>query len=198
MKNILLIFSILFFFSCSAQNTQPEVTEIINNWYEEHKNGYELHIKGENVKVETSDFYEPTNKTAHKLIRINWEGMYIELCFNKPLSSFKWTGGNLKDNLNYFSLTNIYSDINLNGWKVYPRTPMSALHDGEGITFKNVEENKIMMEIDWETYTVFGYAQNKFCKDQLEIADSSMPSECFVGVRKTLPLKVLVDFEVAK
>ncbi len=198
MKNISLLCSFLFLFNCSAQTSKPEAEKIIHDWYEKHATGYTLEIKGDGVKVETSDFYKPNNKAEHKLIRIYWKEMTIELCFNKAISSFEWTGKSLKENINYLSLSNIYSDIKLDGWKVHPRTPISAIYNGEGVTFKKVDGNRIVMEIDWETFTVFGYAQNSFCQDQLQIADSSMPKECYVGVRKTLPLKVLVDFEVKK
>jgi hypothetical protein len=150
------------------------------------------------VKAEKDNFSSSQNPSEHRLIRVYWKEMIIELCFNKALGSFEWTEKSLKENLNYLSLSNIYSDIELDGWKVHPRTPMSALNDGEGITFKKVDGNRIVLEIDWETYSVFGYAQNSFCQGQLQIADSSMPKECYVGVEKRLPLKILVEVEVEK
>ncbi len=198
MKNLSLLFSLLIFCSCSAQTPKPEAEEIISNWYAQHATGYEIEIAGKEVKAETSDFYLAENLAEHRLVRVFWKGMKIEMSYNQPLSAFKWTPESLKKQLSYLSISDIYTDIELDGWKVYPKTPISAIHDGEGITFKKVDGNKIQLEIDWEIYTVFGYAQNVFCEKQLQIADSSMPKECYAEVRKRLPLKILVDFEINK
>ena len=184
----LIVYFILSLSLAACQTSRKDALNRINTWYKQHADGYNLQLSG---KAEITRYHPDQAEEKNDLMRISWKGMDITIAFKKPLSDFTWTSQSLQDNLSYYVIDDIYNDINLSGWKVYPETlSSSATH---GLVFHKIENKTLRFSIDWEIYTVFGYAQSTYCQGQLQIADSSVPEDCFIGVDKRLPLHLDVE-----
>lgn len=172
----------------SPPTSKKKVEEKINSWYEAHPDAYSLTIEGDEAKVSIERYHPDNPAEKDDLIVVHWKEMKITLAFKKPLANIDWSVEGLQSQFNYVVLDDIYHDIEVNGWDIHPDTPQSSKQGG--VTFTEVKDGSLSFEIDWSTYTVFGYSESAKCQQELEIADKGLPEECYVGVRKNLPLKI--------
>lgn len=190
------IIFLLIFTSCGhAQLSKEEVETKVNQWYEAHKDGYDLVINDQETK---SYFGYTTEKEIYDkgMITVKWKGMTISLHFKASLEEMEWTTEGFQKNFQFVVLDDIEHDVLTPGWGVYPITPSSS--NEKGVKFLEVSQDQIKLEIDWETYSFYGTSQTDFCKDQLQIADNSLPKECFIHVEKRLPLHIELSFQYPK
>lgn len=187
-SSILIVPLLIVLFSC--QLPKPEVKRRISEWYQKQGDSYDLTITDAIGKI--SRYHPERADEEDDLIVTKWKGMTVTLAFKKPMKDIKWTVESLQENLSFYVLDDIYHDIESDGWEIYPRTPISS--NSEGLRFTQVNKESISFKITWETYTVFGYSKTNACQEELEIADSTMPKECYVGLEKRLPL----NFEFQK
>lgn len=196
MKLSLSLLLLLFVSGCilPAQTSKSKVEEKINSWYDAHPDSYSLTIEEDEAKA-SKERYHPDNPNEYDdLIVVRWKEMKITLAFKKPLADFEWTAAELQSQFNYVVIDDIYHNIDVNGWDIHPETPSSS--NTKGVTFTEFKDGHLSFEIDWSTYTVFGYSESSKCQEELQIMDKGMPEECFVGVRKNLPLKIKAKVEI--
>ena len=185
----IVLLSFFAFISCQlTQTPKSEAEKIINKWYETHAKDYHLKIPLGEATTQLTSYHNDKEVNDRTLVRMDWKGMQITMQFQKPLKSIHWNVKELQKNIAYVVIDDIYNDITLNGWKVYPRTPSSSSE--KALTITAASENEFSFEINWETYTVSGYSDSDFCQEQLEIMDAGVPDKCYVGVRKRLPLRI--------
>lgn len=190
------LFTLLAFTILPGAISKKEAQTRVKAWYKAHPKNYVVNIKDKQAKVKITRYHTDRPEEKDDLIRINWKGMVTTLTFSKPLREFEWSETSLQSEFMFVALDQIYTNIHTPGWQVYPRTPVSST--GEGVSFKGSTKNRLVVSIDWEMYTVFGYATNKKCQEELEIMDGTIPEECYVGIRKTLPLVVKINLPLQK
>ena len=122
------------------------------------------------------------------LIEVHYKGMKVTLKFDAPIEKITTRKDSLQKHFSYLSITNLYNEIPATSWHVYPKTPSSSLR-GKGIEFTKGGES-ISIEIQWSIFAVTGYRDTKKCNQERAIADGSVSENCYVNVRKKLPLKL--------
>ena len=194
---LVILFSAISLMACSflTQTPKAKVKSLIKEWYKKHNKGYSLSVK-EGAKASISRYHPYRPDEYDDLILVKWKGMTITMAFKQPIANIKWTAEGLQEAFSYIVIDEIYNDIPVSGWEIFPETPQSS--SSEGVKFTKVADGELTFTVDWQTYTVFGYSETSFCQGELEIADSYMPEKCFVGVRKDLPLHIDVDVKLVR
>lgn len=191
---VLLTLLVLTSMACTfADISKTEAEKRIEKWYTEHPDVYEIDVKGNDAVAEITRYHTERPEEHDDLIQVNWKGMTITMSFSKPLSEIEKTAEAFQEHFWYVAIDDIYADIDVPGWEVYPRTPVSSNDDKKCVQFTEVTADHIAFELNWETYTVFGYSDSNKCQEELEIMDAGVSEECYVGVEKRLPLKINVE-----
>lgn len=196
MKLILTAFILLFASTLFAQLSKKQVTEHINQWYDHNAEKYFLTIGGEEASAIITRYHPEQPEEKNDLIEIFYLGMEVQLGFDKDLEKISTHKDSLQKYFKYVALTNIYNEIPSSGWDIYPQTPTSSLR-GEGLIF-NSGGDSISLTINWSSYTVMGYRNTQKCDDELSMADNSISEECYVSVRKNMPLEVRISKTMLK
>ena len=191
MKQILTLLIIITTCTLFAQQPKKKVIESINTWYKNNPEKYTLSIKGEEATAVITRYYPKREGEKNDIIKVLYKGMKISLKFDKPFDQITTHKDSLQKYFSYVSLLNIYNDIPVKGWNVYPQTPSSSLRR-KGVKFTSGGD-VLGLIINWSTYTVMGYKDSAKCNDEQNIADASMSEGCYVSVRKRMKLEVVVS-----
>jgi hypothetical protein len=182
---LLLSFSIL-----NAQESKKTIVNNINSWYSKNPSKYSIEIKGDQASAQITRYHPERKEELDDLIRINYKGMRITLAFTKPLNVLTTNKDSLQKYFSYLSIDRIYNHIPSKGWDIYPKTPSNSLR-GKGVTF-TIGGDSISLNINWTTYTVFGYKDSEKCNNERAIMDGSVSESCYVSVEKKLPLEIQI------
>lgn len=175
----------------STPLSKEELTENINNWYTSIGGKYTLEIKGRKANAKITRYHPERPEEKDDLIKITYKGMIMQLAFVKPIAEITTHKDSLQKYFHYISIDNIYNEISAGGWEIYPRTPQSSL-DGEGVQFTGAGD-VLGLQVNWSTYTVMGYKESKECQEELSMADNTISEGCYISVRKTVPLEIVVS-----
>lgn len=184
------IFFIFYFtsWSASAQLSKSQVTDHITAWYASHPDTYELRISGNEAEARVTRYHPERLEESDDLIEINYQGMRIQLKFDKPLAEITLSADSLQLYFSYVSIDGICHDIPSSGWDIHPHTPASSLRK-QGVTFSDTDGG-LDITIRWSIYTVMGYRDSQKCRDELSPADGSVSEDCYVSVDAVLPLLI--------
>jgi hypothetical protein len=171
--------------------SKEKLTQNINHWYTSIGGKYTLEIKGSKANAKITRYHPERPEEKDDLIEITYKGMRMQLAFMKSIAEITTHKDSLQKYFNYISIDNIYNEIPTEGWEVYPRTPQSSL-DREGVQFTGTGD-ALGLQVNWSTYTVMGYKKSKECQEELSMADNSISEGCYVSVRKTVPLEIVVS-----
>lgn len=196
MKIILTIWIVLASFMAFAQLSKKQVTENINQWYDGNTEQYFVKIEGKEASAIITRYHPERPEEKNDLIEVFYKGMKVQLKFDQGLEKISTHKDSLQQHFQYLALTDIYNDIPAKGWDIYPQTPTSSLR-GKGVIF-NSGGDSISLTINWSLYIVMGYKDAKKCRDELSTSDGSVSEECYVSVRKNIPLSVLVSKTMLK
>ena len=161
-----LLFQLILLFTltsaCHMYHTpKQEVEEKIKQWQKQYQSGYILDIQTQAIITK----YHPENRDEpENLIVAHWHGMKITLAFNQALKTLETSSQSFQEHFSYVVLDDINHNIDINGWDIYPRTPQSST--SKGLNFINVTDKEVEFELNWETYTVFGYSDTPACRDR--------------------------------
>ena len=184
------LFFIFSFYPGSAQLLKSEIEHNINEWLNEHNEGYEL-ILNKEAEAKVTRYHPERENEKNDLIEVAYKGMKITIKFKKPFEEITLQKDSLQKYVDYLSIHNIFNDISAEGWDIYPSTALSALR-GKGIEFTAGGKN-IGFKITWEFFMVGGYKNSKKCHEELGIEDGSISDHCMVAVRKKLPLWIVAE-----
>ncbi|MDW7693083.1 hypothetical protein R9C00_09855 [Flammeovirgaceae bacterium SG7u.111] len=190
MKFLIPLLLLLSSCSANAQLPKEQVIENINRWYSENPEKYSLKVKGDKASAFITRYHPERPEEKDDIIEISYEGMVIQLVFYKPLEEMTTHRDSLEKYCSFLALDDIYNEIPSKGWNIYPRTPISSI-GSEAVEFIS-GGNSISLKINWSSYTVMGYKDSDKCNEELSIADSSISDDCYVSVRKKLPLEVVI------
>lgn len=190
MKIVLTVFIVLVNFTSNAQLSKKQLIQNIDQWYLENPNKYSLNIVGKETNAIITRYHPERPEDKNDLIEILYKGMKVQLKFDQSLEEITTHKDSLQKHFQYVSLERINHVISSKGWDIYPRTPISSLH-GKGVIF-NSDGDSISLTIKWSIYTVMGYKDSKKCRNQLSFQDGTVSEDCYVSVRKNLPLEVLI------
>ena len=175
-------------FNTQAQLSKSQVTNHITAWYASHPDTYELRISGNEAEARVTRYHPERAEESDDLIEINYQGMRIQLKFDKPLAEITLSADSLQLYFSYVSIDGICHDIPSSGWDIHPQTPASSLRK-QGVTFSEVDGG-LDITIRWAIYTVMGYRDSQKCRDELSLADGSVSEDCYVSVDAVLPLLI--------
>lgn len=191
----LFLTAILFSFSVAPSDMPKEkVQKKIQKWFDKHPESYELTLTNNNVSAETGRYHPERPEEKNHLIYVHYHDMEITLAFSKPFEDFEWNKENLTKYFSYVSIYKIYHTVKTPGWDIYPRTAQSS--NRTGVVFSSVTQNSIAFTMDWCIFSFMGYRTTENCQKALGIEDSSAPEECYVSIRKKLPLHIEVASEI--
>jgi hypothetical protein len=196
MKFIYTVLLVCSAFSLNAQLSKKIVIENINEWYEAHGDVYKVEVKGSKASADITRYHPERPDEKDDIIEVNYQGMEIQLKFDKPFSEIGTSVDSLQKYFSYVSLHNIYNTIPSDGWDIYPRTGMSALR-GTGVVFTSGGES-LSFTLNWSAYSIMGYRDSKKCHQELEIADGSVSETCYVSVEKNIKLEITVSGLILK
>ncbi len=189
-------FSYILLFICftsglHAQISKEKLTQNINAWCDENAKNYTVHVVGKDAAVKITRYHPERADEEDDILEILYEGMKITLMFDTPLSEITTHQDSLQNHFSYVAIHNIYNEIPSKGWNIYPRTPQSSLR-GKGVNFTS-HGNSLGIKINWSTFSVMGHKDSKKCNDELSMADGSISNHCYVSVRKSIPLEILIS-----
>ncbi|MCP4441406.1 MAG: PQQ-binding-like beta-propeller repeat protein [Aureispira sp.] len=198
-----LFFITIFTTTTSAQNSlklNSKVSDAMDKWYKNHTNGYTLKIHDLKQEADIESYYSKDLETAD-LIRVRYKGMLATLKFHKNIAKISTHADSLYKYFDYIAITDIYTGIEIDKWKISAENPINAYRKKDKITFKNNGLDRFSVVFDWEIYGVFGEKQTKECLDVRESHGCGrLPTEyvmdCLESKRQTIKFTLDVDITI--
>ncbi|MCB0541121.1 MAG: hypothetical protein KDE33_26680, partial [Bacteroidetes bacterium] len=79
-----------------TQLSKSQVTNHITAWYASHPDTYELRISGNEAEARVTRYHPERPEESDDLIEINYQGMRIQLKFDKPLAEITLSADSLQ------------------------------------------------------------------------------------------------------
>lgn len=204
-KIALSLFSVIIFSNAILAQGRIELptskaADAISKWHATHPDGYTLKIHDLKEKADIESYYSKELATAN-MIRVRYKGMLATLMFHKNIAKISTHADSLYKYFDYIAITDIYTGIELDKWKITASTPSNAYRKKDKISFQNNGLDHFSMVFDWEIYIVTAEKQTKECLKEREryacgpLSEKYMES-CHVSERKTLKFTLDIDITI--
>lgn len=203
-KFLLSVFATIFLTTTvSAQkglSFNSKVANALDKWYIDHADGYTLKIHDPKEEASIESYYSKDLETAN-LIRVRYKGMLATLMFHKNIAKISTHADSLYKYFDYIAITDIYTGIEIDKWKIGAATPINTYRKKDKISFQNNGLDHFSFVFDWEVYAVFAEKQTKDCLSMIESHGCGrLPNDyvmnCIESKRQKLKFKLDVDIAI--